>query len=163
MGPAVAAPARPGARPRVRDTPCTMSEQPRSPDLAQQARRFAEAFNSGNFDGAMSRYSPNAVWDATGMGLAIYEGREAIREYLGEWFGFFQEPHLSFEEIADLGHGIVFTTCLLTGGMKGSSGRLQVRYATVTEWSDGLATRVAAYHDSDDARTLAERLAASRA
>ena len=97
------------------------------------------------------------------MGLAIYEGPEAIREYLGEWFGFFQEPHLEFEEITDLGHGIVFTTCLLTAGMKGSSGELQVRYATVTEWIDGLVTRVAAYNDTDEARVLAQRLAASRA
>lgn len=140
-----------------------MSEQSTTPDLAQQARRFADAFNSGNFDGVMSRYSPNAVWDATGMGLATYEGQAAIREFLGEWFGFFEEPHLELEEITDLGHGIVFTTCLLTGGMKGSSGKLQVRYATVTEWTDGLATRVAVYNDIDEARALAEQLVASRA
>ena len=139
-----------------------MSEHSTNPDLAQLARQFAEAFNSGDFDRVMSRYSPNAVWDATGMGLVTYEGHTAISEFLKEWFGFFEEPHLTLEEITDLGHGIIFITCLLTGRMKGSSGKLEVRYATITEWTDGLATRVAVYNDINEARTVAERLAASR-
>jgi ketosteroid isomerase-like protein len=114
-----------------------MAQESRTTDFVALARRFAEVFNNGDFDAVMSRYSPNAVWDATGMGLVTYEGHAAIREFLKEWFGFFEQSHLTLEEITD----IIFTTCLLTGRMKGSSGELGVRYATVTEWTDA-ATRV---------------------
>jgi len=50
----------------------------------------------------------------------------------------------------------------LSGHPVGSSGRVRLDYASVTEWADGLIARVTHYTDSDEARAAAERLAASR-
>jgi hypothetical protein len=44
----------------------------------------------------------------------------------------------------------------------GSSGSVQLRYASVAEWIDGLIARNATYTDIDKARADAERLAQER-
>jgi len=70
-----------------------MPEKSTTPDLVELWRRSAEAWNSGDFDGAMSMFSPNPVWDATGVGLFVYQGHAAIRQYLVEWMGFLDDVH----------------------------------------------------------------------
>jgi ketosteroid isomerase-like protein len=125
-------------------------------------RRSLEAWNSRDFDGAMVMFSPNPVWDATGIGLGVYEGHAAIREYLVEWTGLLDELHFELEEIVDLGHGIIFGVAFTTGRMKGSSGELDLRWAAIADWADDLLKRVAAYTDIDEARAAAERLAQER-
>ncbi len=139
-----------------------MSEESTTPDLVEPTRRSLEAINSGDIDDAMSIFSANPVWDATGVGLVVYEGRAAIREYLVEWIGLLDDVHFELEEIVDFGHRIIFAVVLTTGRVKGSSGELDMRWAAVAEWANGLTTRVAAYTDIDKAGTAAERLAESR-
>jgi ketosteroid isomerase-like protein len=140
-----------------------MPEESTTSDLVELTRRSLEAWNSGDLDGAMSMFSPNPVWDATGVGLAVYEGHAEIREYLAEWIGLLDDLHFEPEEIVDSGHGIIFAIAFTTGRMKGSSGELDMRWAAVAEWADDLIMRVAAYTDIDQARAAAERLAESRA
>jgi len=139
-----------------------MPEKPTTSDPVDSWRRSAEAWNSGDFDRAMSMFSPNPVWDATGVGLFVYEGQAAIRQYLEEWMGFLDDVYHEVEEIVDLGHGITFGVVLTTGRMKGSSGELELRWAAVAGWADGLTMRVAAYADIDEGRAAAERLAEER-
>jgi SnoaL-like domain len=102
-----------------------MPEKSTTPDLVELWRRSAEAWNSGDFDGAMSMFSPKPVWDATGVGLFVYQGHATIRQYLVEWMGFLDYVHHEVEEIVDLGHGITFGVVLTTGRMKRSSGELE--------------------------------------
>src|SRR5436190_3522882 len=139
-----------------------MPDESTTPDLIEHTRRSMEAWNSGDFDGAMSMFSPNSVWDATGRGVGVYEGHAAIRAYLVEWTGILDDLQFELEEIVELGHGIIFAVALTSGRMKGSSGELDMRWAVVAEWADDLIMRVAAYSDIDAARAAAERLATER-
>jgi ketosteroid isomerase-like protein len=139
-----------------------MPDESTSPNLIELVRRMQVAINSGDIDEAMSMFSPNPVWDATGVGLVVYEGQAAIREYLAEWMGLLDDVHLQLDAIVDLGHGITFVAVLQTGRVKGSSGELDMRWAAVTEWADSLTKRVTIYADIDKGRAAAERLADSR-
>ena len=51
---------------------------------------------------------------------------------------------------------------MLKGRPVGSSGYVQLRYASVSEWVDGLIVRATFYLDIDEARVAAERLAESK-
>jgi len=146
----------------VRDTPCTMTEESTTPDRLELVRRALEAGNSADFDETMSIYSSDVVWDATGIGLFIYKGRPAVREWLAEWRSSFEEPRSVAEEMIDFGHGITLGVFSTTGLLKGTSDELRVRWAAVAEWTDGLVKRVAVFSDINEARAAAERLAESR-
>ena len=49
-----------------------------------------------------------------------------------------------------------------SGRPVGSIGHVQLRYASVTEWTDGLIARVAQHIDVDEARAAAGRVARER-
>ena len=51
---------------------------------------------------------------------------------------------------------------VMRGRLPGTKGWLQVRYASVSIWADGLVERQAWYADIDQARAAAERLAQER-
>jgi ketosteroid isomerase-like protein len=61
-----------------------------------------------------------------------------------------------------LGNAVTFAVILRRGRVVGSSGSVQLRYASVAEWRDGLIVRKTTYHDIDEARAAAERLAQER-
>jgi ketosteroid isomerase-like protein len=140
-----------------------MSEESTTPDLVERLRRFNEAFNSRDVNRAITFFWPDATWDASVIGLAAYEGHAAIREFFEEWQGSYAEFSLNrLEEVTALGHGITFAIGILTGRLKGASGELQLRWALVAEWAEGLIARAMAYTDIDEARAAAERLAEER-
>jgi len=66
------------------------------------------------------------------------------------------------EEIRDLGNGLTFAVILQKAHVVGSSGSVQLRYASVAEWIDVLIVRNTTYTDIDEARAAAERLAQER-
>jgi ketosteroid isomerase-like protein len=66
------------------------------------------------------------------------------------------------EEIRDLGNAVTFAVILQRGRVVGSSGFVQLRYASVAVWRDGLIVRNTTYTDIDEARAAAERLAEER-
>jgi len=139
-----------------------MPEESTTTGLVQLTRCAVEAAANGDYDPVISVLSPDAVWDGTRQGLFVYEGHAAIREFLEEWHGSFDGYSVKVEEDTDLGRGIIFSILVNTGHLKGSSGEIKLRYATIGEWTDGLCKRVATYTDIDEARATAERLAKSR-
>jgi ketosteroid isomerase-like protein len=62
-----------------------MPEESTTPSLSEPFRQSIEAVNSGDLDAYSSFYAPDAVLQ-TGVGR--FEGREAIRGYLGDLLGF---------------------------------------------------------------------------
>jgi len=50
----------------------------------------------------------------------------------------------------------------MRGRLAGSSGSVELRYAGVSTWADGLIERVTTYLDINEARAAAERLAEER-
>ena len=63
------------------------------------------------------------------------------------------------DEVRDLGNGVTFGLLLMRGRPARSSGLVELRYAGVSAWTDGLIEQVTTYLDMDEARAAAERLA----
>jgi hypothetical protein len=96
------------------------------------------------------------------VGMGEFKGLAAIRGFLEDWFGFYEEMRWEAEEIRDLGNGVTLAVVVQTARPVGSTGEVQVRSAGVSIWTDGLTERVMNYADIDDGRAAAERLAESR-
>jgi ketosteroid isomerase-like protein len=142
-----------------------MPDESTAPDLAQALRRLTEAANRRplDLDEALAMYSHDAVVDNGPVGAGLFEGREAIRGFFEDWATLYEDFEQVLEEVRHLGHGVTFALILLRGRLVGSSAPIELRYAGVSTWTDGLIERVTTYTDIDEARVAAERLAEERA
>jgi ketosteroid isomerase-like protein len=147
---------------RPRDTGRFMPEESTTPDLVELGRRSIEAGNSGDIDAIVSFFAPNAVWDLSPVGMGTFEGHAAIRSFCEDWFASYEEFEMKAEEIHDLGNGVDWAVIALNARPVGSSGYVQLRYAAVTIWKEGLGEWTTNFTDIDEARAAAERLAESR-
>jgi hypothetical protein len=91
----------------------------------------------------------------------LIEGRAAIRGFLDEWFGAYEELDYELEEVSHLGGGVVFAVVVQNGRLVGSAGRLRQREGWVFVWVRDLIARLTT-SDVDEARAAAERLAEER-
>jgi hypothetical protein len=118
--------------------------------------------NRRDFEGLMALYAPHAVFDRSLIGLELMEGRDAIRAFVEDWIGAYEEYEQVLEEFRDLGNGAVFCVFRQRGRPKGSSGFVELRYALTGIAGEGLIKRSTSYDDIDEARAAAERLAEER-
>jgi ketosteroid isomerase-like protein len=139
-----------------------MSQESTSPDLVELTRRQFEAANRRDIDAIVSRFLPEGVYDTSPAGVGTYEGPAAIRAFIGEWWGAFEELAYEPEEVLELGHGVVLMVVGQSGRPANSTGRIERREAYVLEWAEDMIRRVTVYTDIDEARAAAERLAAER-
>ena len=135
-------------------------EESTTSDLVELVRRQFEAANRRDLDRVTSGFAPDAVFEGRALG-DIFEGRAAIRSFLEEWFGAYEELEVGLEEVRDLGNGIVFAVVFQNGRLVGSAGHLRQREGWVFVWVRGLIARLA-ISDIDEARAAAERLAKER-
>jgi len=140
-----------------------MSQESTTPDLVELTRRRFEAGSRGDLDAVLSLCAPDAVWEAVSLGTS-FEGVAAIRGFLEDWLGAYEEFEMEPEQILDLGNGVVFVVIRLTGRPAGSPGSaLMRRRPLVFIWAEGLIAKVTApSSDIAEARAAAERLAESR-
>jgi len=136
-----------------------MCEESTTPDLVELARRSIEA---DDVEAALSFYAPDAVWDASPWGMGVFEGKAAVRGFFEDWRSSYSGIERTAEEIRDLGNEVTFAVILQRARVAGSTGSVQLRYASVVEWRDGLIVRNTTYTDIDEARAAAERLAGER-
>jgi ketosteroid isomerase-like protein len=140
-----------------------VSEKPTAPDLAALMLLWVEAFNRCDFEAIAATCAPDAVWDASLLGLAgPFEGRNTIRRAWEDWSGTFETSRLVSEELRELGNSVTFAVAVEHSRPKGASRFLEARYALVVTWADGLIERMTTYTDIDQARGAAERLAEER-
>jgi ketosteroid isomerase-like protein len=139
-----------------------MSEESTTPDLLERWRVSFEAGRSGDYDAAMTIWGPDPVWDTSPLGLGVYEGVAAIREFWEDWIGTYRGYAVEAEEMLDLGSGVTFAVIVQSGSPPGSSRELRLRYAAIAEWAEGGVVRITNYTDIDEARAAAERLAEER-
>jgi len=86
------------------------------------------------------------------MGLGVYKGLAATRGFFEDWLGNYDEFQVDVEEILDLGSGVTLAVIVQQGRPAGSDGEVQLRYAAVAVWADGLIERVTNCGDQDEAR-----------
>jgi ketosteroid isomerase-like protein len=139
-----------------------MAEESTTPDLVELVRRSVEAADKRDLDAHMTFYAPDAVWDASPMGIGTFEGQAAMRAFWEDWLSSYEGWKLQTVEVRDLGNGVTFGVLDQRGRLVGSTGEIELRYASVTEWEDGKIVRITNYTDIDEARAVAERLAQER-
>jgi ketosteroid isomerase-like protein len=132
-----------------------------TPDLVELTRRQSEALNRHDLD-AVTRFFAPVLWDTSAVGLGIYEGVTAAREFIESWWTTWEDHHHSVEEIRDFGHGVVYVVLREDGRLVGSSTPVEQQNVTVQEWADGKIVRVTSFGGRREARAAAERLAQER-
>jgi uncharacterized protein (TIGR02246 family) len=137
-----------------------MPEESTTPDPVELLGKAFEALNRGDLDAVASSFAEDATFDGRALG-DHFEGRAAIRSFLEEWFGTYEELEFGLEEASDLGNGVVFAVVVQNGRPVGSAGHVRQREGWVFVWVRGLCARVTVY-EVDEARTAAERLAEER-
>ena len=138
-----------------------MPKESTTPDLVELGSRLLEAANGRDLGAMLRFYAPDAVLQ-NAEGLGTFEGRAAIRAFWQDWLASYEELWVEEEEVLDLGNGVAFNVLRQRGRPIGSSGYVQMRYAVVGVWREGLIERVTSYRDIDEGRSAAERLAESR-
>jgi uncharacterized protein (TIGR02246 family) len=136
-----------------------MPEESTTRHLSELFRQNIEAVNRGDLDAYLSSYAPDAVLQ-TGVGR--FEGRDAIRGYLEDLWGSYDELVFALEEFHDLGNVVAFLALAATGRLRGTSAEVHLRYAMVVTQVDGALARVTDYVNIDEARAAAQRLGESR-
>jgi uncharacterized protein (TIGR02246 family) len=135
-----------------------MSEESTIPDLVELMGRALEAANRRDLDAVASSFAEDATYDGRAAMGDHLEGRAAIRSFLEDWFGTYEELEYGLEEVRDLGKGVVFAVVVQNGRLVGSAGRLRQREGWVFVWVRGLIARLTTY-EVDEGRAAAERLA----
>jgi ketosteroid isomerase-like protein len=141
-----------------------VSRESTTPDLEEDAhRRGIAAVGRRDFDEAPTVLTPDAVFDMSPMGGGVFEGRDAVRGLLEDWVAAYEDYEHVIEELRVLRNGVTYAILHQRGRLMGSSGFVELRYAAVAIWRDGLIERFTVYAtDIDEARAAAERLAQER-
>jgi ketosteroid isomerase-like protein len=139
-----------------------MPKESTTPEMLATTRRTNEAIIRLDFDAVVGIFWPDAVLDTSPVGMGVFEGPEAIRGFYDDWFGSYEDFEQVIEEAHDLGSDVGLAVYLQRGRPAGSSGFVELRYAGIGIWRDGLVERLNLYTDIDEARTTAERLAQER-
>jgi ketosteroid isomerase-like protein len=139
-----------------------MPEESTTPDVVERWQKMAETYARRDFHTMMRFFAPDAVWDGPSTGLGSFEGAAAIRSFLEDWIGAYEEYEYKQEEGQDLGNGVMFVVASLGGRPPGGAGRVQERWGYTVTWAEGIIARVVVTQDIEKARAAAERLAESR-
>src|SRR3954453_11555127 len=138
-----------------------MTEESTTAGPVERWRQAHEALNRRDFDTAMRFFAPEAVWDAAAA-MGRFEGSAAIRRFLEDWIGSFDDYEAPQFEAKYLGNGVLFAVHSLGGRPAHGAGRVQERRALTSTWAAGLIVRVTSHTDIDLARAAAERLSEER-
>ncbi len=138
-----------------------MAEESTTPDPVELVGRALAAADRRDLDAAADSFAEDATFDGRALGDR-FEGRAAIRSFLEDWFGTYEELEFGLEEIRDLGNGVVFAVVVQNGRPAGSAGHLRQREGWVFVWVGGLIAGLTV-SEVDEARAAAERLAKERA
>jgi ketosteroid isomerase-like protein len=137
-----------------------MPEESTTPDPVELVRRQFEAGNRRDLDAVTSSFAADAVLDGRALGDR-FERRAAIRRFVEDWFGAYEELEFGLEEARDLGKGVVFAVVTQNGRPLGSEGHVRQREGWVYVWAGNLIARLT-ISDIDEARATAARLAEER-
>jgi ketosteroid isomerase-like protein len=140
-----------------------MPEESTTPDLVVVLRSGLDAHDRQDIDAIMRLYAPDVVYDLSVRGLGIFEGAAAVCGFLEDYFAAFEHHVYEEEEVALLGNGVVFGVVSQHARPVGVAAPIHMREGLVCAFStDGLLKLLSVYADIDEARSVAERLAAER-
>jgi len=155
--------ARTAAERLAQERGSAVSGESTTPDLVGLVREQAEAANRRDLNAVMNAFAEDAIMTGGARGFPPSEGRAAIRRFIEDWFDAYEELHFEFEEVSDLGNGVVFGVLIQEGRPVGTAAHVRQREGWVYIWARGLIARLeTTYFDIAEGRAAAERLAAER-
>src|SRR5271165_7401527 len=98
-----------------------MPEESTTPDLVEAVRTGFGAVNRHDLEALRHVYAPDVVVDVTGLGITL-TGWAAVRSFVEDWIGAYDEVEWVPEEPLDLGNGVVFAVVFQNGRPKGVEG-----------------------------------------
>lgn len=114
-------------------------------------RQMYEAFHSGDAEGAMARFAPDVVVDATSrLDGEVGRGREALARIIGGWVASFDDWREEIEAIRDLGDHVLVAARQIGRG-KGSGIETELHYALLYRVADGQISSMTFYPDTAEA------------
>ena len=119
-----------------------------------------DATNRGDFDTGLSVFAADATFDVSSAGLGVFCGATAIRAYLEDWVGAYEQQSFSEWEGEELSGGVVFAVATFEARLPGSQASVRERWAFTCRFSNGELVSVKADGDLARARVDAGRLAA---
>jgi ketosteroid isomerase-like protein len=140
-----------------------VSEDPTTPEFLEEAtRRSIEAFSRRDWDAALDYFAPDGIWDMSPQGVGVFQGHDAIRGLFEDWWAAFEYFEQMLEEFRNFGGGVMLAVIFQRARLTGSDGFIDLRYAAVVTWAEGLIERLTSYPDIGEARAAAELLAEER-
>jgi ketosteroid isomerase-like protein len=127
--------------------------------IAELTRGAFERWNARDFDGLLSYFGDDAVWDMTPAGvpgMGEYRGHEAIRRWFDQWLEVFPDSMVEVEQLETRGDwGLVTILQHASGGSSGAP--VPFHYYGVGLWRDSRLVFVENYMDADPARAAFRR------
>jgi ketosteroid isomerase-like protein len=113
-----------------------------SEENVEIVRRMYEAFQRGDFDGALAYFDPEVEVDASvRVDEGIGHGRDAVATMVARWVGAWDDWREEIEEMRDVGRHVVVVSTQ-GGRAKGSGIEVETRYAVLYEIRGDTITRM---------------------
>ena len=117
-------------------------------------RQAYQAFSRAGLDGLLEHFHPDAEYDITaaiGPFAGMYYGRDAIRNFLADYFETWEYVRMEPEDFLEVGENRVVV--LLRMHMRGKGSGVEVEARTNNVWTlrDGKAVRMAVYNNKAEA------------
>src|SRR6476620_5669896 len=77
-----------------------------SQENVEIVRRSADAYQSGDYEGAIAAFHPEVVCDEVSVGR-VYRGREGVAEQVRDWAGTWDDWEWEIEELIDCGDRVL--------------------------------------------------------
>jgi ketosteroid isomerase-like protein len=133
-----------------------------SQDPADVIREQFAATNARDFQRAMDLYADDVVLvvEEGFLSTGVFEGKEAVGEWFGDWFrAFGHDYHFDLEELRDLGGGVFYLFASYGGTGRTSGAEVSDSRSYLYRVTDGLIDRVQLFMNREaalEASSLAE-------
>ncbi len=126
-----------------------------SQENVEAFKRFLDAYNRRDVEAMLEGLDPEVEYHAAlpmllGGEATVYRGHEGVRRLFGEIYDAFDEIHVWYSEVRDLGDRVVAIGHIRMRG-KGSGAETESPAAVVIDNRDGKAVRVQTYLDPQEA------------
>jgi ketosteroid isomerase-like protein len=130
-----------------------------SQENVEVIRRLYDAAARRDNEAVYALYHPEIVWDASrtqrgGITGRIVRGHSALRGWLREWYGAWENIHDELDEVIDAGPEVI-SVMTQRGSGRGSGVEVADRIATVWAICDGRIIRATWFPTRDEAHQAA--------
>ena len=91
---------------------CVVPDESTASDAVQLLKLVSDAAGRRDLGAITALYAPDGVWDLSPIRMGTFEGHAAIRGFMEDWFGSYEEWEREAEELLDVGNGVAFAVWL---------------------------------------------------